>query len=65
MTKNFSELNNIGSTVEVRPLEIRPNYAKISICRGNHIGILLRNLTTMKELTALKDKDMGDGSRTR
>ena len=54
MTKDFSELKSIRSKLEVRPI-----HAKISISRGKHIGILLRDLTTMKELTALQNKDMG------
>ena len=36
-------------------------HAKISISRGKRIGTLLRNLTTMKELTFLQDKDMDLG----
>ena len=56
MAKDFSELKNIKSRVEVRPM-----HAKINISRGKHVGILLRNLTTVKELTALQDKDMGQG----
>ena len=56
MTKDFSELKNIGSRLEVRHV-----HAKVSISRGKHIGILLPNLPTMKELTALQDKDMGLG----
>ena len=34
-------------------------HVEISISRGKHIVILLRNLTTMKDLTALQDKDIG------
>ena len=34
-------------------------HAEISICRGKRIGISLRNLTIMKGLTNLQDKDMG------
>ena len=36
-------------------------HAKIGISKRNHIRILFRNLTTMEELTALQDKDMGLG----
>ena len=56
MTKDFSEFKNSRSRLEVRPM-----HAKRSISRGKHIGILLRNLTTMKEMTALQDKDMAMG----
>ena len=51
MTKDFSKLKNVRSRPEVRPV-----HPKISISRGKHIRILLWNLTTMKELTALLDK---------
>ena len=53
MTKDFSELRNIMSRLEFRPM-----HTKMSISRGKHVGILLRILATMKELTALQDKDM-------
>ena len=56
MIKDFSELKIIRSRLEVRPM-----HAQISISRGEHIGILLRNLGTMKEWTALQDKDLGQG----
>ena len=56
MTKDFSELKNISSILEARPMHV-----EISISRGKHIVILLRNLTTMKDLTALQDKDIGLG----
>ena len=53
--KRFLRTQKIRSRLEVRPM-----YAKI-ICmsRGKHVAILLQNLTTMKELTALQDKDKG------
>ena len=54
MTKDFSELKNIRSRLEVRPMHI-----KISSSTGKRTGIWLRNLTTMKELTAVQDKNMG------
>ena len=33
----------------------------ICMSRGKHVAILLQNLTTMKELTALQDKDKDKG----
>ena len=56
MTRDFSELKNIKSRLEVRPM-----HDKMSIFRRKHIGIMLRNFTTMKELIALQDKDMAMG----
>ena len=35
------------------------------ISRGQRIGILLHNVKTTKQLTALRDKDVGDGPWTR
>ena len=56
MTKDFSELKNIRYRLDARPM-----HAEIRISRGKHIGILLRNPTTMKDLTAMQDKDIGLG----
>ena len=56
MTRDFSELKNIRSRLEVRPM-----HDKMSIFRRKRIGIMLRNFTTMKELIALQDKDMAMG----
>ena len=36
-------------------------HAERSISRGKHFGILLRDLTTIKELAVLQDKDMAMG----
>ena len=58
MTKGFSKLKNIRPRLEARPI-----HAKISISIGKHIRILLRNLTTMKELPALLRQ--GHGPKTR
>ena len=57
--KRFLRTQNIRSRLEVRP--IHPEI--ICMSRGKHIAILFQNLTTMKELPALqdKDKDLGLG----